>query len=182
MNPMPVVPHKSSRTRTCISCGSELTKSTRAKEHVIADWLLEAVGMREDELFQVVANSERKTVEKDRKHAFGSFREGRICSPCNTGWMSDLENRAKPVLLPLINHERSILGLSDFECVIAARWAVKTAVILSYTSPLQRFLDASFLRALEDNPTTVPSSVGVFATQQKATKNFGYYKEFLGRL
>jgi hypothetical protein len=171
---MPVVPHKSSRTRTCISCGSELTKSTRAKEHVIADWLLEAVGMREDELYQVVANSERKTVEKDRKHAFDSFREGRVCSQCNAGWMSDLENKAKPILLPLINDESSILGLTDAECVIAARWAVKTAAILSYATPIQRFLDPSFLRVLMENPTAVPLSVGVFAMQQTATKNFCY--------
>jgi hypothetical protein len=130
--------------------------------------------MREDELYQVVANSERKTVEKDRKHAFDSFREGRVCSQCNAGWMSDLENKAKPILLPLIGQERTIFGLSEPACLIAARWAIKTAVILSYASPLQRFLDTSFLRALKDDPTKVPSSVGVFATQQTATKNFCY--------
>jgi hypothetical protein len=51
-----------------------------------------------------------------------------VCSDCNNGWMSDLENDAKPTIERLLSEERFGLGLVAQATV--ARWAVKTAMVL----------------------------------------------------
>jgi hypothetical protein len=51
-----------------------------------------------------------------------------VCEECNGGWMSELEQRAKSVLLPMIGDRGPVtLGASDAETV--ATWAIKTALV-----------------------------------------------------
>jgi hypothetical protein len=50
------------------------------------------------------------------------------CEECNGGWMSQLEERAKPILLPMIE-DRAPVKLGSREAVIVATWAIKTALV-----------------------------------------------------
>lgn len=62
-----------------------------------------------------------------------------VCPECNGGWMSQLEERAKPVLLPMIEGRAPVrLGSRDAETV--ATWAVKTALVSGseFTPPAPR--------------------------------------------
>jgi hypothetical protein len=50
------------------------------------------------------------------------------CQTFNGGWMSRLENRAKPVLTPLFKRRQQRLEAHDLELI--SYWALKTALIL----------------------------------------------------
>lgn len=52
----------------------------------------------------------------------------RLCRSCNNGWMSRLENEAKPALVSILDDEPKELDASDQTTL--ARWAVKTAMVL----------------------------------------------------
>lgn len=52
-----------------------------------------------------------------------------VCYPCNTGWMSDLETRAKPHLeRPFMGRSTTLFAESQR---MLARWAVKTALMIA---------------------------------------------------
>ncbi len=51
-----------------------------------------------------------------------------LCDSCNNGWMSILENEAKPALESILDDKLKDIGPSAQS--ILARWAVKTAMVL----------------------------------------------------
>ncbi len=56
-----------------------------------------------------------------------------VCEPCNSGWMSVLEGRAKPYLLPMIKGE--IVELVPEAQEILATWTLKTALMCQVMLP-----------------------------------------------
>jgi hypothetical protein len=50
-----------------------------------------------------------------------------VCQPCNEGWMSALETAAKPILGPMIQGNRVVLGIEQQN--VLAMWAHKTAMV-----------------------------------------------------
>jgi len=50
-----------------------------------------------------------------------------VCARCNNGWMSDLENRVKPILIPLFSGQPARLGREE-QSQIAAWITLKTMV------------------------------------------------------
>ena len=50
-----------------------------------------------------------------------------VCARCNNGWMSDLENRVKPIIETLVGEER--VTLSSVDQATLATWAVKNAMV-----------------------------------------------------
>jgi hypothetical protein len=52
------------------------------------------------------------------------------CQRCNNGWMSDLENKALPILLPLMKGKSRRVSAVDLG--ILAAWMVKTTVLHEY--------------------------------------------------
>lgn len=151
----------------CICCGSAID-GTRAKEHVLAQWLLEHLGIGLETFYQQVVRSNDGSVVGGRQHATQSFVQGRVCSDCNGGWMSDLENRAKSLLIPLIDGERAVYGLADEERRLLAFWAAKTAYLISYTAVQQDRVDMAHLRSLAKDGT-LPENVCVAAAQHAPT-------------
>src|SRR5262245_32737633 len=131
--------------KTCLSCGTKLNGKNRSKEHVIPAWLLDALDLHDEGLLQILANSEKKSIDGERKHALDSFRQGRVCRSCNGGWMSDLEVAARPIILGLIKLERGLLSLTATESLTLAGWALKTACILTSTTLVKRPLDPAYL-------------------------------------
>jgi len=117
-------------------------------------------------LIQGVASSATNTLlEPPRVHSSFSFVQGRVCEECNTGWMSRLEAVAKPILLPLIDKQRTIESLSPEEGDIVGRWAAKTAYMHSWTSPLKRSVQLDHLTAMCGDGGHLVPGVGVCGAQ-----------------
>jgi hypothetical protein len=53
-----------------------------------------------------------------------------VCATCNNGWMSVLQNEAKPLVLPLMNGERTTLNESKQKLIAA--WAAMTVICAEY--------------------------------------------------
>jgi hypothetical protein len=161
-------------SRACIACGAPLG-ANRTNEHIVAQWLLAELGISQERLTQLIADSARRETREARSpHAMDSFREGRICGKCNNGWMSTLESQAKEILPALVTGDRNITSLSDSEALVIARWTLKTAIVLSHAITLQRPLPAVHLRYLRANPQALPDQAGVFGAISSAAREFSY--------
>jgi hypothetical protein len=150
--------------RTCIFCNSPLT-GIRAKEHVIPQWLMEYLGVTDDKLYLAVAQSTDDTIVQDRKLDAANFVEGRVCESCNNGWMSSLETEAMELLKPLIEGAVNLLSISNYERTLLAKWATKTAYVISHAAPLKKVPPASHMRYMKDHAGAVPPHVEVFGQQ-----------------
>src|ERR1700737_138002 len=74
-----------------------------------------------------------------------------VCKMCNTGWMSDLEQRSKPLLVGMMKGQTRTLYLVSQR--IVATWAYKTALMLqeaatSRNHPARRVFPASHYQHL----------------------------------
>jgi hypothetical protein len=49
-----------------------------------------------------------------------------LCRPCNTDWLAPIEDRVKPILLPMMLGERAVV-LDAAAQALLSFWAVKTA-------------------------------------------------------
>jgi hypothetical protein len=69
-------------------------------------------------------------VTKTSSSSLLNLRTRRVCESCNTGWMSKLEQQAKPHLIALDHaaKEGEQLNLSPSDALTVARWALKTAI------------------------------------------------------
>lgn len=74
--------------------------------------------------------SSRSSPRQWRSRSLGSTAKF-VCGPCNNGWMSRLEGKARPILTPMIKGHGTTLTLDDQQ--IAARWMAKTAALSRYT-------------------------------------------------
>jgi hypothetical protein len=87
--------------RRCIFCrGTGLTK-----EHVWADWLKGYIPKDMTDYSSLSATVHETHAEFGHKKHGGDLRSRTlrdVCKSCNNGWMSQLQQRAKPYLLPLV--------------------------------------------------------------------------------
>lgn len=74
---------------------------------------------------RLIARDMRRTITTKKVHWF--------CEPCNTGWMSQIERRAKLALLPLIEGEQRVLTVEEQH--IIATWAYLKAVVIAFDTP-----------------------------------------------
>jgi hypothetical protein len=161
--------------RSCLFCTTPLTE--RAREHVIPQWLIDYLGIRDEDLFQGIAQTQDGALLKQRTHVAQSFVEGRVCKQCNSGWMSSLENQIRPFLLDLMSGQRSLHALSAEERLLLARWTAKTAFVLSCAAPLDAVVPEDHPRTLKELSDTLPAGVGVFANQHEPTGKFSYVQK-----
>jgi hypothetical protein len=161
--------------RSCLFCTNALTE--RAHDHVIPKWLIEYLGVRDEVLFQAIAQTEDGALLKQRTHATQSFVEGRVCKQCNNGWLSDLENQARPFLTDLMSGQRTLHALSGEERLLLARWTAKTAFVLSNAAPLEAVVPEDHPRTLKEISGSLPVGVGVFANQHEHTGKFSYVQK-----
>lgn len=59
-----------------------------------------------------------------------------VCRTCNSGWMSSLQNDAKPILIPFIKGRWSILSPRDQK--ILAAWATMFTMVIEQSAPSGR--------------------------------------------
>jgi hypothetical protein len=110
--------------RQCVFCGGP----ANSREHAWPDWVIAL--FRNQEEATIIA--ERDGEEPREWHGINvSVKVKRFCGGCNTGWMSDLENEARPLLLPLIRGERATLD--NAQRIVVATWCLKTAMVFDLT-------------------------------------------------
>ena len=126
--------------RFCIFCG----KPGRTLEHVWPKWLRKQLGHDPQatnyisrNLIDVVSGTvDHKKYEKERQGDFLTRKVGVACAGCNSGWMSRLEERTKPVLEALIHGRQTVMEperLRDLAAWIALKTAVNERAQLTAT-------------------------------------------------
>jgi hypothetical protein len=108
----------------------------QSKEHLWAGWLgkviLESRAQAGMKTFQAQIERGGKTISYPKKDL--ELKVSMPCEPCNSGWMSDLENDVKPFMTSMaFRGEKTILD-EDRQAKLL-RWLVKTAMVNEFTSP-----------------------------------------------
>jgi hypothetical protein len=118
--------------RSCIFCeGGPLTK-----EHMWADWLRAYIPRNRSEfhtgstiLFKDPAKTQIKTrTIPDDPH---KMQIRCVCESCNNGWMSVLQNRIKPILVPLLNGKP--FTLTSRQQAQLAAWATMFTMVAEFS-------------------------------------------------
>lgn len=124
------------KARRCVFCGARRALTI---EHAWPEWIVERWG-----------RGDYHHVHRTEAGAFREYsapnlavRVRRVCKVCNHGWMSDLENKSKRLLIWLM--ELRSLHLSTEDQNLVALWATKTAMMLGFTHPTRRSIaDADY--------------------------------------
>lgn len=121
--------------RKCIFC----EQFGNSKEHLFADWLRELFPRDENTKHTLGTIRPSLLFRLPRIEAIikqghtGSRKIKSVCVKCNTGWLSDLEEKVKPILTHLIRGEQVNLPIESQ--VLLATWAAKTAIIAEKSNP-----------------------------------------------
>lgn len=113
--------------RNCIFCGSQCGKIT--KEDVWPTWLekfiprdMKNYTASSTVVYPTHSDVVRKKIDGDP----GSRRVRRVCQSCNNGWMSRLQERAKPHVLPLILGAATAIQPTSLETI--AGWCAMSVM------------------------------------------------------
>lgn len=122
--------------KLCIFCGG----FPITKEHVWPDWLdpyLQKTMLNHETFAEMVLPN--GTTREIRKRAGDpqSVRVRHVCQACNNGWMSVLQNEAKPILIPLLQGKD--VTLFRKQQIILAKWVAMFCMVAE-------FMDKSGLR------------------------------------
>lgn len=120
--------------RACDFCGGSAPEVSLSKEHVFAQLLRDTVTHAEDHTYASATDKsgQLKGGKSVRPVAMFDVTSRRVCRECNSGWMSELEVAANPVLRRLIAGETTLTGA---EVDVVRRWLVKTAVVAHMAEP-----------------------------------------------
>jgi hypothetical protein len=130
----------SQRQKTCFFCRRQLqakkaqTPASSADEHIVPDWLQAYLCIKSETVVPLLVRTKDFAPLDERRHHFAAFKAGGVCRGCNGGWMRELENQAKPILIALIEGARPFSTLTDLERFTVARWTLKTVAVLNRTS------------------------------------------------
>lgn len=84
----------------------------------------------------------------------------RVCRTCNNGWMSRLENEAKPVIESILDDK--IKAVDASAQLTLARWAVKTAMVLETVGANRDWFYSETERSLMGKVQTIPQRTSVW--------------------
>lgn len=143
----------------CLSCGE--TAAPPSAEHVFSKWLLEHLQAIRTPITHFRYSLEGISQPHMNQMLLNSFRLRRICEPCNNGWMSRLEDHAKPIVIGLMSRTLSLDSLDVEQRRILARWAGKTAVVESYAIGAEKPIDPKILHSMRQYEDGPPGKFGV---------------------
>ena len=109
-----------------------------------------------------------------REHTLGDLLEGRVCSKCNNGWMSRLEQSARPHLHALMVSEEEVENLDNKKRLCIARWACKTTWLLNSASNYRQTVPAPHFRLVAGESGTLPANIIVLAAQHASDRTFSW--------
>jgi hypothetical protein len=164
--------------RLCMFC-SEVVEE-RSREHIVPQWLWPFVGLTKGSMLGSVHKgrtgplpSESFVIENLPEKPMGNFVEGRVCTECNTGWMSKLEVAVKPLLTPILDTPTLVDEWPITDRELLARWAVKTSLMAISRSVVSQNAPADHFKAIKEG--RIPEGIGVFAGYSFFTdKGFSY--------
>jgi hypothetical protein len=113
--------------RTCVFCGT----SGLTLEHAWPRWIAGELGDGPWNFAQTFEDGDRSWATSTL-----DVKVRRVCASCNNGWMANLEARAKPLLVHMMNGEARELDADEQE--LLALWAAKTAMMLGFIHPERR--------------------------------------------
>jgi hypothetical protein len=154
--------------RACVFCQREAKLTL---EHVLPSWL--ARHLPHAERVTSVTHSQRVEGEGLRLWTTDvlDIKVKRVCEDCNTGWMHELEDAARPILLPLMAGRTR--GLASSEQEVIAVWAIKTALMCEFTHPRSRGASEEHFRFIYESLKPTPSSQ-VWLSHYIGPKELGY--------
>jgi len=129
-----------SSVRSCIFCGG----GPLTQEHVFAEWIkpyIPKLHIRQE----LHAYSERRQggvwiPKRERKgQRTGnpySWKVKCVCAPCNSGWMSGIQEKAKPFLIPLF--EGAPTALDDEAQQLVAAWVTLASIVAEFDKRSER--------------------------------------------
>jgi hypothetical protein len=123
--------------KACIFCGR---RGPFSAEHVLPEWTARLIGVEEGVRLQV--HGKRYDEPEKTWQAVGSFGQTvrSVCEDCNGGWMSDLENLARPFLSEMIlPSSPAPVRLSPDQQIVLASWLWKTAIVHEHASTVKYF-------------------------------------------
>jgi hypothetical protein len=157
--------------RPCVFCETPLTRENRSKEHVIPQWLLEFLNVREEKI-QPTHVSNKGEILTTRQHTLEKLLAGQICEVCNCGWMSELEQVAIPIIKPLIRGASTVVELNDTERQILSRWSAKTAFALNSSSNYLKNIPSTHFEHIRIKTDCLPLKVSSYGQQHHGDRPF----------
>jgi len=123
----------------CVFCGGRPI----TEEHVWPKWLIALLPEVEEVIGTMGGPELGRTIEfQSGSQVNHTIR--RTCESCNTGWMSDLEARVKPLVSPMVKPQRpAIVRLGQADQALLALWAVKMALMLDFATPGEQYIPRS---------------------------------------
>jgi hypothetical protein len=117
----------------------------QVEEHIFPQWLSAHYGARTELVtpHRVSAMTGELLSERPSKPLSG-FKTGDVCGECNNGWMSQLEDRVRPIPTA----EKRTGRLTPDEAGALAPWLVKTAAVLNVSQPYRLLFPVSDRHAL----------------------------------
>jgi hypothetical protein len=119
--------------RICIFCG----RLPLTNEHVIPQWVSKVVARprpKQSRQYTVFSGPGEGRLLPAKSNSWQSDILGtmakQVCSTCNSGWMSQLESAAQPLVTPMLQGIATELTPDAQE--VLARWAFKTSSMVQY--------------------------------------------------
>lgn len=159
----------------CIFCqGSGLSK-----EHFWPDWLKSyfETTYSDKHTTEVYSGDVKSKAELEKK----SERPGNlitkkfrvVCTTCNNGWMSDLEEKAKPFILSAIENKKCTLN--EDEILLFAKWVVMKVMVAEHNHDGTQVTLALDLKAFFES-AAIPSYYRVYLGRHDTGTNSAYYR------
>ena len=118
--------------RSCFFCGR--TKGPLTKEHVWPQWVSRLLLRRHDADHFVHRRAVGDSIVDNWKSRDLDVTTRTVCSDCNGGWLSELENRVKSLASRLIVGDPVAFALAPESRSLLAAWAYKMAMLLEVSS------------------------------------------------
>lgn len=127
--------------RNCLFCNTKINNKNRSKEHAIPRWIIRRFECANINYIGKTFLDQNSTdsLVSTRNQSISTVLLGNICSDCNNGWMSKLENDILPVFESLWKAPKWTV-LTKEQCMLIARWTFKTAVTMSYSSDFKKII------------------------------------------
>jgi hypothetical protein len=151
-----------SRAR-CVGCDEPLIAASR--EHILPDWLAKEVFIPNAQLKQYRRDEDSQKEDLLRAHGLNNFVVKNVCENCNNGWMSLLENNAKPFILELMNEGETLKDFAHDGKLALSRWAVKTAFMIASAQQNQISLPWHLFTNMRSKENNGPDACYVFVGQ-----------------
>jgi hypothetical protein len=139
----------------CIFCGQD---RKRSREDVFPKWLHPLFPLlgEAEYLRRLVSPSSRDEHRRPASSVFDVIVRD-ICTTCNNGWMSQLEQQVKPILMPMLLDQSRTLTAPEQHTL--AMWATKTALTMQGANiGGERFTPAADYHWFHDHVAPLPNA------------------------